>query len=431
MMRKRRFSQHHAHRIAASLLFLFCWFWAHAQEKPSKIVAIGNLHGEYETLVSLLKANQLVGDDLHWTGSDAILIQTGDFLDRGAGVRDIMDLLQALERQAEETGGRVITLMGDHEAMNILGTMREINPEIFEDFVDSSSKSRSHDAFDQYLETYKETHDRIIKPHEIKALRRQWNNRYPLGYLEYLQAMGPTGAYGKWLRSLPAAVVVDGILFVHAGLDADSQFTDIQAIQSELATDIETADKLHGDLLAAGLADEFNTWMECYQAASRAVGDQASGLADHLSPQSRQRVEVARAFLNFAGGILLDPDGPFLFRGYETWKEFEGKRHLEPLLADWGVTHVVCGHTPQPGGTQCRFEGRAILLNSGIIRGPEGDLEPSALEIKGDSFTAVTRDSRRPINPSAHPKQVTERPVEPGRDAQGPGPVSPGKTESR
>ena len=87
-------------------------------ESPELIVAIGDVHGDYDGLVDNLMATGLVDKDLRWTGGSAHLVQTGDVVDRGPESRKAMDLLMELGRQAEAAGGRVHALLGNHDAFS-------------------------------------------------------------------------------------------------------------------------------------------------------------------------------------------------------------------------------------------------------------------------------------------------------------------------
>ncbi|HVS31392.1 MAG TPA: metallophosphoesterase, partial [Thermoanaerobaculia bacterium] len=65
---------------------------------PQRIVAVGDIHGEYDGFVSILRQAGLLDEKLRWTGAGTTFVQTGDYLDRGAEARKVMDLLMKLER---------------------------------------------------------------------------------------------------------------------------------------------------------------------------------------------------------------------------------------------------------------------------------------------------------------------------------------------
>jgi len=100
-----------------------------------RIIAIGDLHGDYKAaIISLQKAN-LIDKKKKWIGGDTVVIQLGDQVDRGGrlnGNNDdslidedsefkIMNLFDRLHKDAKKVGGSVYSLIGNHELMNVLG----------------------------------------------------------------------------------------------------------------------------------------------------------------------------------------------------------------------------------------------------------------------------------------------------------------------
>ena len=71
-------------RPAAVLLALAAMCSPAAPQAP-RVVAVGDVHGAYDALVAILHQAALVDADGHWSGGDAVFVQTGDFFDRGAG----------------------------------------------------------------------------------------------------------------------------------------------------------------------------------------------------------------------------------------------------------------------------------------------------------------------------------------------------------
>ena len=51
-------------------------------EAPSRIVAIGDIHGNYEGFKTILTEAGMIDEKNRWIGGNAVLVQTGDFLDR-------------------------------------------------------------------------------------------------------------------------------------------------------------------------------------------------------------------------------------------------------------------------------------------------------------------------------------------------------------
>ena len=48
-----------------------------------RIVAIGDVHGDYEQFVAVLRSAKLIDSQESWSGGKTDLVQSGDVLDRG------------------------------------------------------------------------------------------------------------------------------------------------------------------------------------------------------------------------------------------------------------------------------------------------------------------------------------------------------------
>src|SRR5687767_4830327 len=170
-----------------------------------RVVAFADVHGAYDDLTRLLKAIGIVDNDQHWAGGRTHLVSTGDLLDRGADSRKVMDLLMRLQGEAKAAGGQVHVLLGNHEAMNILGDLRYVDAGEYASYADLES------------------------PAERAELRQAWetangagsgaafDQKFPPGYFGHRAALSPQGKYGQWLLSLPVAIVLNDTLYMHAG----------------------------------------------------------------------------------------------------------------------------------------------------------------------------------------------------------------------
>jgi hypothetical protein len=87
------------------------------------IYVMGDIHGQYEKLLGILRGAGLIGSGLNWTGGNAQLWFMGDFFDRGPDGIAAVDLVMRLQGEAAEAGGRVEALLGNHEPL-ILGAHR-------------------------------------------------------------------------------------------------------------------------------------------------------------------------------------------------------------------------------------------------------------------------------------------------------------------
>lgn len=95
---------------------------------PDSVFVFGDVHGEFDRVLQLLARAGLIDDALGWTGGRATVVLLGDLLDRGDDVTRLLWFLYALEREAEAAGGRVVTLLGNHEAMVMSGDLRYVSP---------------------------------------------------------------------------------------------------------------------------------------------------------------------------------------------------------------------------------------------------------------------------------------------------------------
>ncbi|MBD3871679.1 MAG: metallophosphoesterase, partial [Acidobacteria bacterium] len=121
-----------------------------------RIVAVGDIHGNFDGLVSILQRAELIDAETHWIGGGATLVQTGDIFDRGLYVREVLDLLMRLQGEAESAGGRVVVLLGNHEGMNLTGFFRDVNPEIYEAFADDKSEKRRKEGYRSFKKYWRE-----------------------------------------------------------------------------------------------------------------------------------------------------------------------------------------------------------------------------------------------------------------------------------
>ncbi|MDP6933518.1 MAG: metallophosphoesterase [Myxococcota bacterium] len=140
---------------------------------PRRLVAVGDLHADLGAARDVLALAGLVDGDGSWIGGDATLVQTGDTTDRGPDGRTMLDWLRGLQQQATEAGGRVVLLMGNHEAMNLQGDWRYVHPDDVAGFGGADARRA---------------------------------------------ALAPGSELGSWLRGLDAVAEVQETVFLHGGV---------------------------------------------------------------------------------------------------------------------------------------------------------------------------------------------------------------------
>ena len=185
-----------------------------------RIVAIGDIHGDYKQFVALLDSAGLINAKHDWTGGKTHLVQTGDVLDRGPQSRKVMELLMRLERQARKAGGYVHALIGNHEAMNIYGDLRYVSPQEYAAFRDEKSEKR-----------------------------RGSESRRPLGYFEHRDHFGPNGKYGKWIRRHNTVIKINDTVFLHGGISPKYANHSIRRINELVRQELKDWSKLRGGIV--------------------------------------------------------------------------------------------------------------------------------------------------------------------------------------
>ena len=127
--------------------------------KVNRIIVLGDIHGDYQIALSLLKCGKVIDNNLKWIGDDTIVVQVGDQIDRCRASSTttcnlkqesdegndwkILELFTNLHNEAIKTGGGVYSLLGNHELMNVQGDFRYVSYEglkEFDNYIDDNGK---------------------------------------------------------------------------------------------------------------------------------------------------------------------------------------------------------------------------------------------------------------------------------------------------
>lgn len=368
------------------------------------ITAVGDIHGDFDDLVSLLQHSGLIDAQQHWAGGKTILVQTGDILDRGPKPRAAMDLLMALQKEAPKKGGQVLVLLGNHEVMNIMGDLRYVTPANYASFAEKNAEKRQHSAYRQYAD-WRKDHRALLanNPQAFpESSEAEWMAQHPPGFIEQREAFGPEGRYGKWLRERPAIAELNSILFLHGGIDPGLSNLGVEDINRRVLQEITAFDRAKEFLVAQRLVLPFFTLQEItavvqaeVMAREAAPGSRHpnSGRDEEHLPEHTQ-LQLMRDFLQYGQWLSVASNGPLWFRGYDQWTDEQVAASLPPLLAAYHANGIVVGHTPQRDGRiRSRLGGKVFLIDTGMLSSyyPQG--RASALEIRdGTGFTAEYMD---------------------------------------
>jgi hypothetical protein len=371
-----------------------------AQRTPdTRVVAIGDIHGAYQPFVTLLRRLGLLDEQGRWAGGTTTLVQTGDFTDRGVAIRPVMDLLMTLERQAEADGGRVITLLGNHETMNMMRLLQDASPEAIATFADDRSEQRRTDAYRRYVRFVRERRRELGRDPPGVQNEEEWMKAHPLGLVEYLEAFSPKGTYGRWLRDKQVVVNIDGTVFLHGGLNPKHAGSSLNDVNRQVRDEVDRLDKALQRLLDRGVILPSSTFYEILDAARADLElwvERQRATSPLVSPvfnDDREYIAMLVGLLEIGSWSIVHEDGPLWFRGFAYWSPDEGPPLVDELQRRYRATRFVVGHTvPAIHEIVSRFDERVFLIDTGMLSDVYLGGRPSALEIKDGRVSAIYLD---------------------------------------
>ncbi|ORX80364.1 Metallo-dependent phosphatase [Anaeromyces robustus] len=147
------------------------------KNKYERVVVVGDIHGDYDHLVKILRHAKLIDEENNWIGKKSILMQIGDLMDRGDDTFQVYELMIKIKEQAKKKGGVVYMLLGNHEIFALQGDHH-------------FTSANDNDDFG--------------------------------GFEKREEAFGPNEPFGKLLREeLNVAMVIDDTLYTHAGMTSN------------------------------------------------------------------------------------------------------------------------------------------------------------------------------------------------------------------
>ncbi len=396
---------HTALGILAGLVTLVPVF---AEQDATRVVAIGDIHGAYDGLTTILRRAELVDEQLRWSGGRTILVQTGDYTDRGTDVRQVMDLLMRLEKEARAAGGQAIVLAGNHEIMNAMGDLRDVTPDICATFATAKSEAVREEAWKRYERLAQSRASVMTPPPPVYSQTREaFMAAHPPGCLEYREAMGPNGVYGKWIRGKDIAAVVNGALFMHAGLNPSRPApASIAEVNDQVRQEVKRLDAYRKRLSDRRLALPFFDLQEIIDVgvveltvATRAL---EAAKTEGTEPPAFDvpTLREAQAMLEIGKWSLIDPEGPLWYRGWATSPEDATAAQVLPFLDQMKLARIVVGHTPTgERRIDARYGGRVVVIDTGMLASYYKGT-PSALEIAGGRLKAIYPDGEVELTPA-------------------------------
>ena len=351
-----------------------------AWQAIERVVAFADVHGAHAELSALLRSIGIVDENLRWTGGRTHLVSLGDLLDRGADSRKVMDLLMRLQEEAAAAGGRLHVVLGNHEAMNVLGDLRYVDPGEYAAFAGDEPPGRRD------------------------ALRAEWvaangadsgpafDTKFPPGYFGHRAAFAPEGRYGRWLLDLPVAIVINDTVFIHGGPSKVLSGLSVPEINLRYRAALRDYLATLAVLETAQLVRPWDPYAERPALAQQRLAAMTS--ADEASVARLK--EAVRKFTAADRNPLLEPDGPNWYRGAALCNECSEADVLDPFLATTGARRVVIGHTvARHTRVASRFDGRVVKLDAGMNRAVYRG-RPAALLLEHGGVRVSYADDRAP-----------------------------------
>lgn len=144
-------------------------------QKVDSLYVVGDVHGRYDQLITLLLQSKVIDENLRWIAGKAHIAFLGDIFDRGDDVTKVLWFIHDLEEDAKIVGGKVHLVLGNHEIMTMTKDLRYLS-------------------------------------------RKEQNIAIAHG-LSYDELFHPMDSYlGSWLRSKVSLLKIDDVVLAHGGI---------------------------------------------------------------------------------------------------------------------------------------------------------------------------------------------------------------------
>jgi len=300
-----------------------------------KIVAVGDLHGDYDHFVLVLKGTGLIDDGLRWAGGKTHLVQTGDVMDRGPDAKRILDLIRSLEKEAPAAGGMVHFLIGNHEEMNILELSFRygyVTQKQFQSFLPAGYVAAKEARFKE-------------KPENGGDLTKLWEDLLTDPDAQRLYTRTFNENYGKWIAQHNAVIKINDTVFLHGGVSEQFSTWKLETLNSVLAREL-----------------------------TRFMDD-----IEYDRPWSPRNTRIVYQSL-----------GPLWYRDLASNDEALMQEEFDRILANLGAKSMVVAHTPIQSAVSFeymnRFGKRLFMIDTSISSFMGMESHPSALIIEKGEF---------------------------------------------
>ncbi len=152
-------------------------------ETDSRVIAIGDLHGDLDSLKQILLENKVIDRKGKWISGSDHLVLNGDLVNLGPQSFGLLNFVMDLEKQALASRGKVHAILGNHEVMLATGKFNLLSLQDKKAFAEFAAPGTPYSSENLYA------------------------------------ALTGNSQYASWLRSQNSIIRINRQIFVHAGLD--------------------------------------------------------------------------------------------------------------------------------------------------------------------------------------------------------------------
>ena len=317
-------------------------------DSVTDLCAVGDAHGDYDRLPELLAAAKLITgvpanpEAVKWAGGRAVLVCTGDLIDKYPHSMPVIALMRTMQADAEKSGGRVIVTLGNHEA----------------EFLGGGGEDKKGAEFEAELNVAG------LSPEAVAAGR-------------------DSAGIGAWLRGLPAGAKVGDWFFCHAGNTGGKTLDDLRGELEKQITEAGFSTPILSDpnsMLQARMHPR--PWWDAGNDPglkdTEKEGKKLKG-GKSSKPPARSDEAAAESSEQRLHAIV----GPL------------GAKHLV-IGHQPGKVTFADGTVREQGEMFTKFNGLFFMLDTGMSRGVDGG-RGAVLRISGGKAIAVYADGKREV----------------------------------
>ena len=329
---------------------------AYEIDTSSRVVAFADVHGAYTDWTALLRELGVVDADLNWSGGDTHLVSLGDLLDRGPDSRKVVELLMKLDGQAEQAGGAVHMVLGNHEVMVMTGDLRYVSPAEFAAFGGDETQAERDALYGEYR--------RFNPGGEEDVMRETFNAQFPVGFIALRKAFSRDGALGRWLLQQPFVIRVNDKVYMHGGIASVVSENSITALNRKLQGELKDFLSSMDALREAGVMP----WYVDYHERLAFLNARAEEFVAANPRATADWFESLQQVFDAQEAFVFSEDSPNWYRGTAMCHPYAESFNTERFLKRVGAKQLVMGHTPTRGDVQVRMDGLAIRLDTGMLK---------------------------------------------------------------